>query len=166
MQTDRQTEIVLPFHTESEQFGKTAHRHPLKQGERRGTVLLPSQSPSCHSTTWEMHPGSVRGWHRGHSKCPRLKQSVAPAQNICCRITPAPLGTDSSLSWCRWQGRTPPHGCTCFPQQGGTARGKEAEDGAEAWAGGLRESAWEQAPVRLAEKWVIFLLKNSEKMEK
>lgn len=43
---------------------------------------------------------------------------------------------------------------------------KRLRNGAEARAGGLRESAWEQAPVRLVEKWVIFLLKNSEKMEK
>lgn len=32
--------------------------------------------------------------------------------------------------------------------------------------GGSGNQAWEQAPVPLAEKWVIFLLKNSEKMEK
>lgn len=156
-QTDRWsgslTSQALPYFVEMGQLGKTAHHPPRKQGDRRALAPFSKSSlPPPQGAFWM--------WKRMADK--RLKVLKAGLNGESARVEAHP----AHPSPCRRQGRTPPHKRICSSEEVGTARGKEAEDGAEARAGGLDKAAWEQAPVRLAEKWVIFLLKNSEKMEK
>lgn len=175
-QADRQTGTLgspvlqaLLFQVEMEQFGITAHDYPLI--ERGGLQSSHhTQGPTCPSTQSVLGEYGDAGQDTQSAQDCGLRRDLPQVELRVGSVrpwpTPAPIRTDPSAAWRRRQGRTLPHKCTCFPQEAGPARGQWAEDGEEAWAGGLRQSAWERAPVRLAEKWVVFLLKNSEEMEK
>lgn len=176
-QADRQTDTLgspvlqaLLFQVETEQSGRTVHAYPLR--EREEGLLQSSHhtwGPACPSRKSDLGEYGDAGQDTQSAQDCGLQRDLPKVELRVGSVRPwpkpAPVRADPSAAWCRWQGRALPHKCICFPQEG-PARGSWAEDGVEAWAGGLRQSAWERAPVRLAEKWVVFLLKNSEEMEK